>query len=1405
MKSFKIIINYLVAAAVVVIGFMALRSNYNTLFSEVERDIASGRTVLLNANVSPDTLAKKLIEGGYFDDEKDARLSADWIAGKIRSHGGIDNLGQLNSPDFKMPADTALNSGGRIFQSRVEADRQRMGMDSDWQQRGDDLPTSFGGSDETGRITVRISNSDKYPDMPLGGIAVRLKEYTYDSVGVEGAKTSSKRHELVEHVRGFAVTDSDGIARFNVPAGGSYSVLPIKEGSQFGREKGTTTEGHLKSSLTLSFKQSPHQLTPLPSMVYRQIKGDSLFVVRTPQQFNQSVDFAMAVYLGGWALVFIFFVWRDRRMKLSTDYSLVTIIMTLSGIGLLAAYSINSPLTDKPNGYVMTTALFYGLVAMVIVSSINFAKFYNGKSRAQLGFIPFDVVDSLVGRRIRKTKQLKKRTGLSISSGFTYLFVAIGLIALLALFGSAPEGSVARVNLGGIQPSEISKYLIIIFIAAFFAENAGLLQSFSEKLTSLTARRHIAIVAVIVIVMLSLMLVYLKVLSDMGPALVLLITFIMIYSMARRDFAQMLLGIVTFFLTIYVMSWLGVSTLISCGVWFAGWIAFGWLSGRRFYESAFILNLLFVVFMFGEHILKVLGATSEATRLINRTGMSGSGVWDNTIEGGDQVAQGLWGLATGGISGMGLGKGNPSLVPACHTDMVFTSLGEMLGLVGLVLVILCFVILVHRSLLIGKRAAQPFVMYLVMGVAIVTGVQFLIIVMGSLGMIPLTGISVPFLSYGRTSYIVTMAMFGIVISASRLKATESQTAYANTYNNALGAAALLFIVGGLVIIATLTRYQITDRERIMIRPAYITNTTGERVIEYNPRINMILDRLESGNIYDRNGLLLATSSRDTLLKEMPRLIKAGLTEKQILDEANKRRRRYYPFGDHTLFMLGDANSRTVYSYDPSDPIGYLAESRHFQQLRNLDIRDSIVEMSSNRYRENRFIPKRTQSFRRVHHDYTVLIDFLNHGTENNPLIAAHNAARSERDLQLTLDAALQMRLQNQLAEYIQSDPTLSELQHLRASVVVLNASNGDLLCSANYPLPSQDSIRMLNDSRRYGSNPAEAMPGHTPLTERDLAMTFPTPPGSTAKVMSAISGLMKNSDGAQRTYTVMADERIEGPKEPMGDVSMSDAIRLSSNNYFINLTNIEKTYPELERLYAEVGARVEPIHRMGGLTPYFFNRSEFVMSDSLHRLMTEIERDSYKVYDRVYMRHRNGELQRKNPRWNVSETGYAWGQGGLRATPLIMARVASIVANDGQLVPTRYILKVGHDKQLPAQSIPIIGTEQASALRGFMQLESDKHRSNGRHLPGSPDQPGRMGGKTGTPERARGNGLPGKANDAWYVCFVNSGKLNAPLAIAIRLERTTNYVTNRDYQSGLAVAAIADCVLPALEDLDIAN
>ena len=146
---------------------------------------------------------------------------------------------------------------------------------------------------------------------------------------------------------------------------------------------------------------------------------------------------------------------------------------------------------------------------------------------------------------------------------------------------------------------------------------------------------------------------------------------------------------------------------------------------------------------------------------------------------------------------------------------------------------------------------------------------------------------------------------------------------------------------------------------------------------------------------------------------------------------------------------------------------------------------------------------------------------------------------------------------------------------LRVSVVVLDAQNGDLLTSANYPLPDYKRIKQeedlaRNSHRSISYNDNGRGYDWKAYTDRDLGLTYATAPGSTAKVMSAMAGLQKlGVSAAEKKYLVDEKEIVENgsAREPYGDeeVTMRDAIVKSSNCYFINLVNDCELYNNLER------------------------------------------------------------------------------------------------------------------------------------------------------------------------------------------------------------------------------------------------
>lgn len=1475
----------LIVSALIVFGFVILYNNQSDTFDETNDSYEGGESLNLDKDINKDAFKERLVLNNYVEDYKDAELIAGWFKEKLERPGyKMANLGEMNKNDFKISAKKAVNEGGKGLKQRVSASQDILGLTDTIRslyKRKATLP-NFAEIDKDGvTITVNISEKDSTRSniagfilgdtRPVSGAIVRLRDHGYEN---DSAFVAC--NEVV-----YAITDGDGTAKFKVTEDHYYSVLPIQEFYEFGSSKGTRSGKPLSGNETYNFTRKEHKITPFSSRAYIQIKNDGALTVRTLEQYRDSMLRSVVFYIGAWWLLFFFLVYMDARKKMkdkyktSSDHFILPLLMVLSGLCLLAMYSITAPLTDRLLGGSMANGVLFGAIAIAALSSFDFIKFYNGQAKIFGIKVEFDFVMQflrwvkislkqkienikedelsassvmryyrrlaaillcwpieLIVRGINATfRPLSKRikTPISWPNGIGYMLLVLILVILLFLFGTGPEGSGARVNLFFFQPSELSKYLVIFFIASFFAVNADKMQEFvNQDGVGLVGRGRTVIIALFSMMML--LFFYLVFISDMGPALVLVVTFFIIYSIARRDFWQLLIGVATFIILVKFAAWLNdtlATRLLAAGLWFVVWTAIPVVKKSlgqvgHFYESAIFMNLLLCAFMFGGEIMLECGM-SEGQRLADRNAISWSGVWDNEVRGGDQVAQGIWSLTAGGVAGQGLGQGNPNVVPAFHTDMIFTSIGEELGWVALVLIIACLAALIHRSILIGRRTGNRFAFFLATGIALVTGVQFLVIVFGSIGVIPLTGVAVPFLSYGMTSLIINLAAYGIIVSISRSCGTQTMAeSFSKTYDGVLVKSLYTLFGFGVFLIGILCYYQFLGREHYMLKPALITNTQGARIVEYNPRISLFINKMHAGNIYDRNGLLIATSVVDSLehiikhISEPPENGRKYPEEiKNIVkEEMKKSRRRYYPFGEHLFFMLGDYNTRTMWNNDDSNPYGYMAENRHLADLRGFrnDVPGSEdYELHSKSFRQDVYSPAVDTTFRYAQRDYSALVDMLEDGLGGDEL-KKWNENRKERDIHLTIDARLQSMLQARMDTITNSKKhknynfnihnTNSKAipRKVRISVAILNAQNGDLLCSANYPLPNQDTLQYLTDNKIHYYNDSK-FPKNRAYTDRDLAMTYQTAPGSDAKIMSSIAGFMKDTlDMTKKSYFVHKEEIIYSA-EPKNDVLLEKAIVESSNCYFINLLNSEDLYDNLDTLYYTVGIRLD-IDKYGNvsnnknnispnsnmkenaLIPYFFLKDQ-----SIHR--SEYKDEIHHVGDVAKKRYNNYKEKGKPQRMIPQAWGWAWGQGSMNASPLNMARVVSIVANDGKFVPTRYVKQIGDNKFDYNDAISFIPPEKNAILKSYMQLEAvsvhgyslrkeiygSLMRDNNYYSTNELKLKYAIGSKTGTPERyfydydENGKIIRKKPNDGWFIFFVYSYKEDAPLAIATRVER----------------------------------
>jgi cell division protein FtsW (lipid II flippase) len=1284
-------------------------------FTDVNRRLKDGTMVNLNAKNPARNIRTLLEKGYYFEDKRDIDLIEKVIAERNTTNSKFENIGELNKKRYNVNADTAMRLGGKSFQQRVVVSRSLLGYTGDDSLRFAEESTrppvlpavndlGMGGSSISGHIVEKKA--------PIAGVLIRLQlvlpqdsTYNDEEADVVPVKTEQqpgfkKEYALDDHkqshlrsLTAFARTDANGSYSFkNLPAGKAFEVLPLQPGSQFGVSAGTD---NLDEDKTFNFNRAPHTIRLLSTRDFSILKKERSFIIRTPAEFNSSFLLIVTCFFGCFILAHLILSWKFS----TADQLILPFIMVLTGLSFLTLLSLQDPLRDRFLAKDTLVYLAMGFAAMIGMLLFNIRRF---------------TADSAVYRLLVFKNNRKA------GNGWPWIVIAIGLLALTIRFGSGPEGSGVKVNLFGVQPSEIVKYLVIIFLAGFFAAN----ERFISEYASFKKRFSFFSFAVIAIAM---ALFLFLILGDLGPAMVICFTFIILFSFSRGDFLFMA-GAVIFYV---VITWIFKNVWLSALATIIMLVLVTVFKRKQLSESAIMALIIIAGFLTIDkipHLDKLIPGPVQ--RLVDRKAIW-QDAWNNEVYGGDQVANGLWAMASGGVTGQGVGEGFAKTIPEAHTDMILPSIGEEFGWTGIVCIFLIFLLYLHRSIIIGRQTGTPFLFYLCAGIGICTFVQFLLIAGGSTGALPLSGVSLPFESYGGSSLVANFIAAGFLLSASRVKGTPVQMSFITKQQDRnLVPALAMACIGILLLTVNVSRY-LFDNAKWIVKPALVADKSGARMFSYNPRIAVLMNKLQAGTLYDRDGRILATSNPLLIQKQRRLLDSSGISNYNLDSAMHKRLTRYYPFEEQMFFWVGDANSG-VFNGSTN---GYFAEYEHAAELRGFNMPVASYNTHASRFKEDRFLPRGVKEMSVSKKDYSALAPLLIAGINSNEVTAFKNR---NRDVKLTVDADLQTKIQKSIS-------TDTSLYDNRVSVVVMLPSTGDVLASAVYPLPpihNWDQLTMPVTEQNKLSQW---------VTTSDLGFTYATQPGSTAKVLTTMASFNKlGLEAANKKFNVASWERIRTKglePDETGVITLERAVAKSNNVYFIKLANQEHLEEDMATLYLKTGMF---LHGVGG---YYYGKQpdNAAQEEKWRELWRKTEFNTKPRYDPNNIRRTRAK----------GISGMAWGQGELIATPAAVARLVSGVANNGELVANRFVLKVSDADQPVKSSIKLASDPKYTALITQYMIEQS--------APKVPILGLSVAGKTGTPERIwKKAGI----NDGWYVFFAPMAKGTGNIVVCIRIEST---------------------------------
>jgi cell division protein FtsW (lipid II flippase) len=379
---------------------------------------------------------------------------------------------------------------------------------------------------------------------------------------------------------------------------------------------------------------------------------------------------------------------------------------------------------------------------------------------------------------------------------YTLLTSGILLLGATLIFGVNPSGYGQKLWLGAfglyMQPSEPLKLLLVIYLAAYLAEKRDLpaMRAAGQSIWW--------IILGPMLVMVGLALLLLGWQQDLGAALLFYFTFVTMISLAWGKWRYSLLS-VALFVPVGVAGYtLSSRVALRVSIWLDTW------------------------------------APEQADRAF-------------------QILQSLFAFSAGGLMGQGLGQGSPGLIPAVHTDFVFAALVEEFGLAGGLALLLLIAALVYRGIRLAQKSTSEFESLLAGGIVALIAIQTWVITGGNAKLIPITGVTLPFLSYGGSSLVTMLAATGLLINLSTPHPLPLVLSLAPAQGQPLRQTAAGL---GQILLLLLGSVAVTTGVWAVARAG------GLRVYPTNPRYVLSEARIQRGRILDRNQVVLADITID---------------------------------------------------------------------------------------------------------------------------------------------------------------------------------------------------------------------------------------------------------------------------------------------------------------------------------------------------------------------------------------------------------------------------------------------------------------------------------------------------------------------------------------------------------------